>query len=90
MHPIDFFNVLFSSDVKISTYLHHGFSGLFLAIFSPVIIFLIPAYAQKFLSSREEFWTMSFHYSIDIYWVIAISIIFVFAFIKNKKIKYNR
>ena len=84
LHPIDFLEVLFSSDIKITTYIHHLLSGLIIAIFSPVIILLIPAYAQKFLSSREEFWTLNFHYSIDVYWIIAIWIIFVFAFLKNK------
>lgn len=84
LHPIDFLSVIFSSVTKIVTYLHHLWSGLYIWLFSPVIIFLIPAYAQKFLSYREEFWTLNFHYSIDIYWVIAIWIIFTFFWIRNK------
>ncbi len=84
IHPLNFLWVVFSSEIKIITYLHHLWSGLYLALFSPIIIFLIPAYAQKFLSSREEFWTLNFHYSIDIYWVIAVWIIFTLFYIKNK------
>lgn len=84
LHPILFIETLFSSETKIITYLHHLWSGLYIWLFNPVILLLIPAYAQKFLSSREEFWTLNFHYSIDIFWVVAISIIFVFSWIKNK------
>lgn len=84
LHPIIFIQIIFSSWIKIVTYLHHLGSGLYLALFSPVIIFLIPSYAQKFLSSREDFWTLNFHYSIDIYWIIAVWIIFAFVWIKNK------
>lgn len=86
-HPIHFLSIIFWSVLKIVTYLHHLGSWLYLALFSPLIIFLIPSYAQKFLSSREEFWTLNFHYSIDVYWVIAIWIIFVFASIKEKYYK---
>lgn len=82
--PINFFSVVFSSITKIVTYLHHLWSGLYLAIFTPLIFFLIPSYAQKFISTREEFWTLNFHYSIDVFWVIAIWIIFFFVFIKSR------
>lgn len=84
LHPLLFLSIIFSSLTKIVTYLHHLWSWLYIAIFNPVVLFLIPAYAQKFLSSREEFWTLNFHYSIDIYWVIAIWIIFTFSWIRNK------
>jgi len=84
LHPVTFLSVVFSSVIKGITYLHHLGSWLYIALFTPVMIFLIPSYAQKFLSSREEFWTLNFHYSIDIYWIIAIGIIFWFVWIKNK------
>ncbi|MCP4523282.1 MAG: DUF2079 domain-containing protein [Candidatus Gracilibacteria bacterium] len=83
LHPIQFIQVLFDSIKKVSTYLHHLGSGGYL-LFTPIIIFLIPSYAQKFLSSREEFWTLNFHYSIDVYWVIALGIIFSFAYIRKR------
>ncbi len=88
IHPLNFLGVVFSSTIKITTYLHHLWSGLYIALLSPAIIFLIPSYAQKFLSNREEFWTLNFHYSIDVFWVIAIWIIFFFFMIKVKYKKY--
>lgn len=84
LHPLNFLSVIFWSSIKIITYLHHLWSGLYIAIFSPLVILLIPSYAQKFLSSREEFWTMNFHYSIDIYWIIAVWIIFTLVSLKHK------
>jgi uncharacterized membrane protein len=83
-HPLGAIEVLFSDRAKILTYLHHLSSGGFIGFFNPAIILLIPAYAQKFLSSRPEFWTLDFHYSIDIFWVIALGIISTFAFFKQR------
>lgn len=84
LHPIKFLQIIFSSDTKIVTYLHHLGSWLYIWIFSPLILLLIPSYAQKFISSREEFWTLNFHYSIDIFWIIAIWIVFSFVWIRQK------
>lgn len=87
-NPLDALGILFSHHEKIQTYLHHLWSGGYIGFLSPAIILLIPAYAQKFLSSRPEFWTLDFHYSIDIFWVIAIGIVLVFTFIKYR-MKWN-
>jgi hypothetical protein len=81
--PIHVVQILFSDTEKILTYIHHLGSGGIIGFFNPAIILLIPAYAQKFLSSRPEFWTMNFHYSIDIFWVIALGMISTFAFFQK-------
>lgn len=86
IHPINFLNVIFSEPQKIITYLHYLWSGLLFAI-NPIIILLIPSFAQKFLSTRQEFWWLNFHYSIDVYWVIIIWIIYFLFLIKKK---YNK
>jgi len=80
---------LFINEQKINIYIQYLSSWLLFAL-SPISILLIPSFAQKFLSTREEFWWFNFHYSIDIYWTLIISIIFFLFFLKNKyKSKYK-
>lgn len=88
-NPLKVINVLFINDQKINIYMQYLSSWLLFAL-SPISILLIPSFAQKFLSTREEFWWFNFHYSIDIYWTLIISIILFLFYLKNKyKNKYG-
>lgn len=82
--PLIFIDVLLSHSEKLITYAKHLTSGGIFMIFTPAILLIIPWYAQKFLSSREEFWTMEqFHYSIDISWALLIGVILFFVYLQR-------
>lgn len=85
-NPLNVLKVLFINNQKIIAYFHY-ISSWWIFIFSSASILLIPSFAFKFLSTREEFWWFNFHYAIDTYSVILISIICFFSYLKDKTVK---
>lgn len=62
--PLDTIRLFVSPETKRTALLNLFGAWLFLPVFSPLVIVMIPSLAERFLSDRPEFWAQGFHYSL--------------------------
>jgi uncharacterized membrane protein len=64
LHPIDSVRLFFTPGAKRVALFDLFGSWLFLPLVSPLLIVMLPTLAERFFSSRPEYWAQGFHYSI--------------------------
>jgi uncharacterized membrane protein len=63
-HPVDTVRLFFTPSAKARSLFNLFAPWLFLPLASPLLIVALPSLAERFLSSRPEFWAQGFHYSL--------------------------
>lgn len=71
MDPIGSIELFFDPATKRQALFNLFGPWLFLPLLSPLLIVALPSLAERFLSSRPEFWGQSFHYSITVAPILA-------------------
>lgn len=65
-HPVDSVQLFFTPGTKRQALFNLFGPWLFLPVVSPLLLPSLPSLAERFLSSRPEFWGQSFHYSLTV------------------------